>query len=71
LFSFVVLQSFSLQGGNGLPFFFTKIDGAQGDAKKPDVAKQAYKLHTKVGWYFEMLVLLHISAVPLHFMKVC
>ena len=54
-------------GGKGLPFFWTKIDGAETPNK--DIAKGAYNAHKKVGKFFEMMVGLHIAGTGLHILK--
>jgi len=54
-------------GGKGLPFFWTKIDGAETPNK--DIAKKAYLTHKKVGKFFEMMVGLHVAGAGLHILK--
>ena len=56
-------------GGKGLPFFFTTIPGAQGEAKRGAWAGQAFKIHKTVGTYWKYLPLVHIGAVGVHFAK--
>ena len=54
-------------GGKGLPFFWTKIDGAETPNK--DIAKSAYLNHKKVGKFFEMMVGLHLAGAGFHILK--
>ena len=56
-------------GGKGLPFFWTTIPGAQGDAKRGKWAGQAFKIHKTVGTYWKYLPLVHFGAVGVHFAK--
>ena len=53
-------------GGKGLPFFWTTIPGAQGDAKRGKWAGQAFKIHKTVGTYWKYLPLVHFAAVGVH-----
>lgn len=53
-------------GGKGLPFWFTTIPGAQGDAKRGDIAKNAFKVHKQVGYVFKFFVPFHAGAAFFH-----
>mmetsp|Transcript_21708 Transcript_21708/g.60371 ORF Transcript_21708/g.60371 Transcript_21708/m.60371 type:complete len:236 (+) Transcript_21708:240-947(+) len=51
-------------GGKGLPFFGTTIPGAA--ESKPEVAKNAFKAHKKIGVAMEVMLSGHVGAVGLH-----
>lgn len=54
-------------GGKGLPFFFTKVPGAETPNKT--IAKYSYLSHKQVGVIFEALVGLHILGAGVHVLK--
>eukprot|EP00484_Ammonia_sp_Unknown_P028453 CAMPEP_0197031716 /NCGR_PEP_ID=MMETSP1384-20130603/10636_1 /TAXON_ID=29189 /ORGANISM="Ammonia sp." /LENGTH=180 /DNA_ID=CAMNT_0042461283 /DNA_START=277 /DNA_END=819 /DNA_ORIENTATION=+ len=53
-------------GGKGIPFFWTKIEGAKEGNKT--IAKNSWKLHKKLGVFFEALVALHACGAVAHLM---
>eukprot|EP00937_MAST-01D_sp_MAST-1D-sp2_P003867 g3867.t1 len=53
-------------GGKGLPFFYTTFAGAQGDAKRGDIAKQAFGIHKQLGTYGKFLIPVHVGAAGMH-----
>eukprot|EP01083_Nonionella_stella_P035943 98054_1 len=56
-------------GGKGLPFFFTKIPGADPENQRKDVAKNAWKIHKKVGTVTELMVAIHVAGAGLHLLQ--
>jgi cytochrome b561 len=54
-------------GGKGLPFFGIVIPGASTPNGK--LAGQAFKIHKQMGWFYELFVPLHVSAVGVHALK--
>ncbi|TFJ84892.1 hypothetical protein NSK_003924 [Nannochloropsis salina CCMP1776] len=51
-------------GGKGLPFFWTKFDGAA--TANGEVAKQAFSIHKTMGTYGKYLIPLHMGAAGAH-----
>jgi cytochrome b561 len=56
--------SHSYYGGKGLPFFWTKFDGAA--TANGEVAKQAFSIHKTMGTYGKYLIPLHMGAAGAH-----
>ena len=54
-------------GGKGVPFFWTKVEGAETVNKS--VAKWAYVWHKRVGKAFEVMVGLHVCGAGVHMLK--
>ena len=54
-------------GGKGLPFFTTVIPGAA--TRDGKLAGRAFKLHKQMGYYYQLFVPLHVSAVGVHALK--
>eukprot|EP00954_Amorphochlora_amoebiformis_P026487 1379528-Amorphochlora_amoeboformis.AAC.1 len=56
-------------GGRGLPFFGYKIPGIAKEKRSKDtkkIAGNAYKIHKKLGPYFEYISALHVGATGYH-----
>ena len=51
-----------------IPFFFTELNLVR---EQPDgaTAKQLYKLHKQVGYWWKFMVPLHVGAAGLHFVQ--
>ncbi|GAB5373497.1 hypothetical protein AAMO2058_001757000 [Amorphochlora amoebiformis] len=59
-------------GGRGLPFFGYKIPGIAKEKRSKDtkkIAGNAYKIHKKLGPYFEYISALHVGATGYHALK--
>lgn len=56
-------------GGNGLPFFFTTIPGAEGEEQNKPLAGWAWKAHKYMGLTMEYLAAIHVGAVGFHALK--
>jgi cytochrome b561 len=53
-------------GGNGLPFWYTTIPGAEKGKTDPSIAKPAFQYHKLAGQALEYIVPLHIGATAVH-----
>lgn len=74
MYGFVIFMPVSgalmgLNGGNGLPFFYTTLPALPKDYRSGKIAKQAYEYHKIAGKALEYFVLLHVAGALQHVVR--